>query len=219
MGFSIRSAGTNHSRVSDSSTGGASVRVAGVWKDGKVLYERVSGVWKVFHSPDPLVPSSDVSESGFEDTTGGDGDGVLWDEVSDGSLSTYLYSTLTGAGTNYARFNLPDAGVPHTLDQTVRLSVKCRPITTSTHNAFLNVKLYQGVTLVDGDSDGLTAQFTLTPAMSGADQAFSYDLTSTERSDLSPWTSMDLRLEHVVTSVALDTYHLRVYAAKLFIDF
>lgn len=197
---------------------GGYVRNVSVWDSQVAAYSTASSTWTPYLSPETLYPNSDVSKSGFEDSTGGDGDGTLYDEVADPSVSTYIRSHLLGPGTNYARFGLPNASLDHTIDQPAHIKIRVKYTVPTGLTDQIVAKLYQGGTLIDGGSTGYTASWNITPGGSGVDQLLTYSLSSTELSDLSPWTSMELRIEHVASDVSLVDHYANVESAELDLD-
>lgn len=195
-----------------------SIRDASAWNDLVASYGRDSSTWNVYDSPEALFPNSDVSKSGFEDTTGGDGDGTLYDEVADPSVSTYIRSHLLGPGTHYARFGLPNASLDHTIDQPAHIKIRVNYTVPSGDTDQIYAKLYQGGSLVDGSASGYTAVWNITPSGSGVDQLLTYALSSTELSQLSNWTSMEIRIEHVASDVSLVDHYVNVESVELDLD-
>lgn len=178
-------------------------RDAGAWKDSSQEDARDAGTWKVFHSPETMLPDGDVSATDWEDATGGDGDGALWDEVDEATpddATTYIRVQILAETlqSKPVRVTLASAAKDHHSRQEHRLVARIRPhIDTNETDLDFSLTLYQGPTEISaGGAD------TRTEADDNVWSDVSHVLSSTEAGNITNYG--DLELELTVANATAD---------------
>lgn len=174
---------------------GFQVRDADTWKLKDRGDERDADTWKLSYSPEELVPVSDVTTESWEDTTGGDGDGDLFDEIDEkgdsDTSTTYIHNGPVTSQQTY-RCTLANAAKDHHNRQNHQIGAVYRPhIDSDDDDLDITMELYSGITLVASTST------TATSADSGGWNTLNLTLTDAEANDIGDYTDLEMVFEVV----------------------
>jgi hypothetical protein len=184
------------------------------------IYEEQAGSLHLVHDPiqaETLLPEADVSNEGWDDSAGGDGDGDLWDELDesphDGDTTHVRSTSVVGNNTETDTFRvrLEAASENHDDTQThsvvaVLKRVETGDIPSSSNSAVL--RLYNGSTLLD-ESGSLSIG-------SGSYGVASFNAGV---SGLSDWSDLRIEVEVTITGDSsgtdISSTHIRCTQARL----